>query len=187
MELSLESLGLTKEALKDLVVEKLAREAMEGSTYEDGPFSEEGMLSAIEDRTAKSIKNIVEKVYEEQVLPDVRKFVEGLCLQETNKWGEQTGKKMTFTEFLVAQVDAYIREPLDHNGKTKADSRNSYDWKPSTTRVVYAIHEYMHHHIRVAMEDALKTANASIVQGIQEAATMKLSEIAKQLKVSVKT
>jgi hypothetical protein len=104
-------------------------------------------------------------------------MVEGIVLQRTNEWGEKTGKSVTFTEYLVERAEAYMTEKVDYQGRSKAEVRDSYGWKPNQTRIVSLIDQHLQYGIATATEQALKSANERIAEGIKDAVAMKLQEV----------
>lgn len=187
MELTLESLGLRRDEILDRVVNRIAESVMESWTVgEDGdeaiahrtPFAE-----ALERKVMERVDAAVVGIAGRHVLPNVAAYVETLCLQETNKWGEKRGEPVSFVEYLVRKAEDFLREPVSFQGKTKG--QDSYNWKADTTRIAYMIHEHLQYSIKSAMEQALKTANSAIVGGIEEAVKIKLSEVAASLKVKM--
>ena len=127
----------------------------------------------------------VAELAEANVLPNVTKYVEDLCLQETNRWGEATGKPVTFIEYLVARAEAYLREEVNFEGKTRAEA-HGYSWQKAQTRITHLVHQHLQYSIDSAMKDAISTANSALTDGIAETCRIKLREIAKNLKVNVK-
>ena len=187
MTLTIESLGITRDEILDRVVAKIADQIIS-----DAALDEDGVPTGTPTKFARillkkvqaRIDTAVEEIAGRHVLPNVAAYVENLCLQETNRWGEKVGKPVTFIEHLVQRAEAYLREDVDHNGKTKGE--DSYSWRKSGTRVAYMIHEHLQYSISSAMADALKNANSAIVGGIQEAVKIKLAEVAASLKVETK-
>ena len=187
--LNLEELGITKDDLVGRVVEKLCESLLrEIGTDEDG--DEVSRPSSFQRRVQELIKKRVDErithIAETNILPNVSTLVENIVLQETNKWGEKTGKAMTFIEYMTQRADAYLREDVDYEGKDKASS-GSYNWSKSQTRITHLVHRHLHHTIETAMKDAIKNVNSVIVAGIQETVKIKLEEVAKSLKLSVAT
>lgn len=188
MQITLESLGLSKEDIQDRVIERLCEQVLSGKTYdEDG--SEEWVDSQfkrkLDERVKAQVEASINAMAEQHILPNVSHYIENLTLQETNRWGEKTGTPITFIEYLVQRAEAYIQEPVNHNGKSK--SEDSYSWSKHTTRIAYMIDQHLQYSIKTAMERALKTANSAIAGGIQSAVKMKLEEVVSGLQVAVKT
>lgn len=188
MQITLESLGLSKEDIQDRVIDQLCRTVLSGKTYdEDG--NEEWVDSQfkykLDERVKAQIEASISAMAEKHILPNVHAFVENLTLQQTNKWGEKQGKPVTFIEYLTQRAEAYIQEEVSYDGKTR--EQGGYGWSKSTTRIAYLIHQHLQYSIESAMKEALKTANSAIAGGIQEAVKIKLQEVVSGLQVAVKT
>lgn len=187
MSLTLESLGFTKEELQQRVVDQLCEQILSGKSYdEDGEEMYEGsqFKRELEKRLKEHVTATIGAIADKHVLPNVTSYIENLCLQETNGWGEKTGKKVTFIEYLVQRADAYIREDVNHNGKTQGE--DSYSWRKNTTRIAYMIHQHLQYHMSQMIESALKNANKSIAGGIEQAVKIQLEQTIGKLKVDVK-
>jgi len=173
---TLQALGLTDEDVLNRLTEKLVDRFVD---------DESSFASKFQDRIEKAIKTQVDveidKALAAHVIPGVNKMIEDICLVETNKWGEKIGTKLTFIEYLTQRVDAYIREPVNYQGKAKGE--DSYSWSASTTRISHSIHEYLKYSIDKAMKQALEKANSSIKVGLEEACKMAINGI----KISVDT
>lgn len=187
MSIDLESLGITKEELQTRVIEQMCNKLLMGiATDEDGEYKVSSSFNnqlqkLIVDHVNAAVSGYAEKF----VLPNVSSYIENLTLQETNKWGEKTGRKMTFTEYLVERAEAYIKEDVNYEGKTKAEA-GGYSWSKAQTRIAHMIDKHLHYSIESAMEAALKTANSHIVEGLEKTVKIKLAEIAEKLKVVIK-
>jgi len=190
-ELTLESLGITKDELANRAVEKAVESLLKSSGFdpEDGtefptesPFASQ-MHKAIREKINQAVVDIADRV----VLPNVNKQIESVVLAETNSWGERTkSAPLTFTEYLIERAEKYMTEKVDYEGKGKDESRG-YSWSGTQTRVAHMVNQYLHYSIETAMKTALANANSAIVTGIEETVKMKLEEVAASLKVSVKT
>lgn len=185
--LTLEALGLSVTEIQDRVVQVLADRVME-SLVPDEEGEEVRLPSAFAERLQRRVleqtNRAIEQIAAQHILPNVAQYVETLCLQETNRWGEKTGKALTFTEYLVARAEAYLREEVNYQGKTKGE--DSYSWKASGTRVAHLVHAHLHYSIQTAMEQALRQANSAIAGGIEQAIKIKLGEVLASLKVETK-
>ena len=189
MELTCELLGLTKEQLTEMVVEKCANDLLhrqaldeDGEEYEAPAALQKVLQKAITDRIDSAVAAMAEK----HVLPNIAAHIENLCIQHTNSWGEKQGESVTFIEYLTQRADAYMRDEVDSDGRTRAESSSSY-WNKSSTRVARMVNKHLHYSIETAMKNALATANSSIIKGLEETVKIKLAEIQKQLKVTVDT
>lgn len=181
MSIDFESLGFSREELQQRVVDQLCELAWNG-----GDYTGETLQKAILLKVKEQINATVNALADQHVLPRVTELIEGMVLQETNGWGEKTGKPVTFIEYLVARAEAYMTEKVDSDGKGKgkADSQSSY-WSGKQARMSYMIEKHLHYSIETAMKDALKIVNGSIATGIEKTVKMKLEEVLASLKVGV--
>lgn len=186
--ITLESLGFTKEDLQERVIEHISAQLLAGKTYdEDGneEYADSQFKRKLEERLKKHLDDRVNAIAEEHLLPRVTTLMETLVLQTTNKWGEKKGEPVTFIEYLVQRAEEYIKEDVNHAGKSR--SEDSYSWSKSTTRIAYMIHQHLQYNIETAMKKALQEANSAIAGGIEKAVKIKLEEIAAGMKVAVQT
>jgi len=189
LEPCLELFGFTKEELQERLLDRLVeRFATAVSIDDEGDEYRKPSPIALklQELVKKTVEATIAKVAEKHLLPNVKTYVETLTLQETNKWGEKTGKKLTFTEYLVERAESYMTEKVNHEGKAK-DEVNGYSWNPSQTRVAHMIHQHLQYSISSAMERALKSANSKIVEGLVETVKIQLAEVEKKLKVRIET
>lgn len=187
--LTLESLGLSQDSLADRLVDKLAEGLLSSLDYdEDGhTFRGESPFANKLNRMVKDrLDALVDELGTKHVLPKVEEMVEGMVLQQTNQWGEKTGKPATFIEYLTQRADHWMREEVNYDGKTK-DQDSGYNFRKAGTCVSYLIDKHLQYSIETAMKAAVATANQSIIGGLQEAVKIKLAEVAASLKVEVKT
>jgi len=185
MSAVLKELGITKDELRERLITKLADELMGRGDHEDGYPTEATFLKAMKkavcERTDRTITDLAEK----HVLPNVEKYIETLTLQETNKWGERNGKKLTFIEFLVSRCEAYMTEKVNYEGEAKSEA-NGYSWNGTQTRVAHMIDKHLHFAIETATKQALATANSTIAAGLLETVKLKLQEAIATVKIQVK-
>ena len=183
----LEQLGISTEELKDRVVDQLVEKLSTYETYdEDG--NEHQVASSFRRQLDKEIERRihekVEQIGAEHVLPKLTDMLENFCLQKTNEWGEKKGEALSFTEYLVKAAHEYMTEQVDFAGKSKSEDRFG-SWRGNTTRVAYMIDRHLQYSIEVAMQQALKHANESIVEGINKAVQIRLKEIVGGIKATV--
>ena len=188
MELTLESLGLSRDEVLERVVAKIADSVLNDWVDVDDPDNvaavETPFAEALKRKVTERVNTAIEYIAARHVLPNAAAQIETLCLQETNKWGEKKGLPMTFVEYLVARAEAYLREEVNYDGKTKG--QESYSWTKSGTRIAYMVDKHLQYSIQTAMQQALQNANSAIVGGIEEAVKIKLAEVAASLKVQTK-
>jgi hypothetical protein len=189
MTITAESLGLTREEILERVVQQIVTTLLEQSELdEDGVAvpTRSRFATVLRRKVLERADAAVADIAGRHVLPNVASYVETLCLQETNKWGEKTGKSMTFIEYLVERADRYLREEVDYEGKAKDDDRYHSNWRKAGTRISYLVDKHLQYSIETAMKQALATANAAIVGGITDAVKIKLAEVLASLKVETK-
>lgn len=191
--MDLSDLGFTKEELQQKVIDGIVDRFMEARTGDDEGRTWVGdseFKRKLDKEIQKQIDAAVTKLGESHVAPLLAGMVEGITLQRTTEWGEKKGEPVSFVEYLVQRADAYLREEVNYDGKSKEDAArrgDSYGWKASGTRVATMVHQYLHSAIETAMKQALANANHAIVGGLEQAVKVKLGEVASALKVEVKT
>jgi hypothetical protein len=189
MELSLEALGITTEELQDRVIDKIVGRILTNREWdyetEEEYESNSDFARKLKKRVQEMIDQKINDMADKHILPNVSQYIENLTLQETNKWGEKKGESVTFIEYLANRAEEYMREEVDLDGKGKGEQA-SYSWSGSKqSRITYLIHRHLQYSISEAMKNALKIANASIADGIQETVKMKLAEVVNGIKLSV--
>ena len=177
----MKDLGITKAELAERVVDKIAEDFLRDDGYSDL------IERSVSKRVQKAIDDAVAEVGNAVVDPRVKEMVEAWTIQTTNAYGEKRGKPVSFTEYLVKQAETYMAEPVDFKGSTRAECRDSYSWKASTTRVAYLVNKHLQYGIETAMKQALQSANGKIADGITEAVRMTLTEILTSVKATVTT
>ena len=181
----LKSIGISAESLGDRVVTQAADQLLNSVCCdEDGePISVASRFQqAVQEAIKKRIDESVAALMERHVLPSVAAKVEGLTLQETSKWGEKTGKTLTFIEYLVDRADQFINEQVDSQGRAKREA-DSYSWTGKTTRIAYLVHSHLQYSIETAMTNALADANSRFANGLNGACKLALEEATKNFKV----
>lgn len=176
----LQRLGLSVEDIATRVVDRLVEQFTDESTTTGIDF-----VPRVEKAIKAKIDERIEAALQAHVLPKITAMVDDLCLQETNKWGEAKKEPVTFVEYLVGRVDAYIREPVNYAGKAEREDR--YNWTANTTRIAYMIHEHLQYNVSQAMKQALGDANASVRKGLEEAVKIALSNISVRVNTEIKT
>lgn len=195
MNIDLASIGLTKEELQDRVVSAIANSLLTTVRFnmdpdinpdEDSGYVENSLLKRkLDAEVMKKIDEAITELGNKHVLPLVTSVIEGHVLQQTNQWGEKKGEPMTFIEYLIDRAGQYIREPVNYNGKSRAE--DNYNWSQKSTRVTWMIDKHLSLAIDKAMTSALKTANESIIGGLKEAVNVALRSVVVTTKTEVKT
>lgn len=190
-EITLESLGLTKEEIQKRIVERICDGLMEDQLRYDGEGESESwrttpFAKALDKRIKEHIDAKVSALFEAHVIGKVEAMVHGLTLQKTNDWGEPKAEPITFVQYLIQRAERYMTEQVDYEGRSKG--KNHYgSWNAQGTRITHIVEKYLHFHIEQAMKTILEHGNATLVEGIEKTVSIKLAEISKKLKVEVKT
>jgi hypothetical protein len=185
---SLESLGITKESLIDRIVEKCVEDLMTDVSFDEDDNSwrnKSSIARKLDERIKTHIDEAVARLANTHVLPNVATYIETLTLNETNKWGEKKGQKVTFIEYLVQRADAYMRDEVNSDGKSKDENAGGYSWSKSTTRIAHMVDKHLYFSIDTAMRQAMGHANSSIAKGLEEAMKISLTNATQKLKVAV--
>lgn len=182
----LEEIGLGKNELQERVIEKMSERLLESiDSQEDGDTRYPSMLqSKLQEFCQKKIDEAVQGLADKHVLPNVVARIEGLCLKETNKWGESKGTTVTFIEYLIQRAEHYMQEQVSYEGKSKSES-SGYSWSAAQTRITYLVHQHLHYSIKTAIEGALKDMNTKIAKGLEETCRIKMREFSEQMKIKV--
>lgn len=194
MSINLKDLGLNQEQLQEMVVNRISEQVLNStglyySEDEDREIEvpeESSFAKKLNKEVRTRIDEAIQRLAEKHIFPQVAAYVENLTLQETNKWGEATGQKITFVEYLTQRAEGYLREKVDYDGKSKKE-RDGYSWSGTQTRITHLVNKHLHYTIEQAMKDAVRNANTVIAEGLVETTKIKLEEIARTLRVSIKT
>ena len=183
MQLDLDVLGITRDDLIQRVVDKITETVMSQEMREDGAsyFANSDLAETLQSHVKEQVDTKVAELAEKFVLPDVGTLIENFTLQKTNEWGEKVGAKVSFIEYLVQRADAYIKEPVDYDGKVI--ERGGYG-KATQTRIAHMIDKHLHYSISQAMTKALADVTGNIAKGLEETVKIKLAEATASLKVS---
>lgn len=186
MNLTLEGIGLTKEELQGRVIAKLCDElATSEFADEDGdPVSQPSSFKRKLDEALKArVEAGIGEMAAKYVLPNVTQYLENLVLTKTNEWGQKQGDPVTFIQYLVQRCDAYMREEVSFEGKSKG--QDSYSWRSAGTRVAYLVNQHLHYEVERAMKEALALATGSIKMGLEGAVKVALENVLVGLKTTV--
>ena len=190
MNVTLESLGISKNAIEQKLIEHLAQELLTEIQYDyddDSEYRARSSLAKKLDALVKQhIDTTINALAQKHVLPNVSSYIENLTLQTTNQWGEKKGAPVTFIEYLTQRAEDYMQEKVNYEGKGKNEA-GGYSWNGTQTRITHMVHQHLHYSIETAMKQALQIATNGIASGLQETVKTKLSEVSQKLKVEVKT
>jgi hypothetical protein len=185
--MDLETLGFSKGEIEKRVIETAVDRLLQSRGWdEDGDetvYSSE-LARKLEDVIRKRIDDQVVALADKYIAPRIGETIEGLVLQETNRWGEKKGQAVTFIEYLVQRAEAYMTEQVDYNGKPKGT--DSFSWTARSTRVSHMIHQHLHYQIEAAMKQAFAQLNSAVAKGLHETVRLQINEVLAKLKVEVK-
>lgn len=191
MSTLLQELGLSQDEIRQRVIDKMADELFTSAqTGEDGEtayYRESELKKDLDKLVTQRIDQKIGQLFEQHCAPHVEKQIEEIVLQETNSWGEKSGKSkpIGIIEYMVQRIDHFITEQVDYRGKSKREA-NDYGWSGKTTRIAFMINDHLQYSVESAVKQALQTANSQIAQGIEEAVKVKLQEVLKNVKCDVK-
>lgn len=171
--------NLSQEDLREQIIDRAAEKLVDSVRDDAFDVVVATVTKTLNERRVAAVDKAVETV----VAPYFTAKIEELVFQQTNEWGEKSNKPaMTFTEFVIARLDAYMKEGVDRNGKPKG---NDYNWTCSTTRVAWAIEKHLQLSMEAAMKEALGTANTQIADGITVAIRFELNKLLQKLSVNL--
>lgn len=189
MNVTLESLGISKDAIEQKLIEHLAEQLLTEIVYDYDDEREYRAKSSLAKKLDALVKQHIDATInalaEKHVLPNVASYIESLTLQTTNQWGEKKGNPVTFIEYLTQRAEDYMQEKVNYEGKGKEEA-GSYSWSGTQTRITHLVHKHLHHSIETAMKQAMQVATSGIATGLQETVKVKLAEVSQKLKVEVK-
>jgi hypothetical protein len=187
-ELTLESLGISSEALTDKLVDRLAERVLEGAGYDEESGEWSGrttMGKRINAMVQAKVDETVTAIADKHIQPLVSTLIENAVFQETNQWGEPKKPPMTFKEYLAVKSETWLREQVNYQGKTRDE--DSYNWSAKNTRIAHMVHQHLDYHIKDALTKAFTNLNAQVAGGLEQAVKMQLAGVLKGLNVSVAT
>jgi hypothetical protein len=179
MSFDFEALGISKDDLRERIIERAVAALVQG----DDDIMD-GISTVVLEQTQLAISAQVEQIGKEVVEPRVAEIIEAMTFQKTNNWGEPKQPPQTWRELLVERAEGWLAEPVNYEGKTKA--QDSYNWRQSTTRIAYLVEKHLQFEIERVMKEALKDANSKIAGGILGAVRASLNEVLSKLKVEAK-
>lgn len=189
MEISLESLGLSQEAMQNRLVEAMIDRFL-NSTVSDEDGEPVPVASRFQAAIKEAILNRVDARVERLIAPalegSIDAYIDGFTIKSTNGYGEPKREPETITEYVVRRANEYLTEGVTYQGLSKVDhqraGKDMYGYKDQTTRVAFLIDKRLNDEIEVAMKEALKTANESITNGLKSAVAFELNKINAKLK-----
>lgn len=186
---TLEALGLNTEELAERVVNQAVHALLYSTGFnpdtEQEVTYENKFKRAIEAKIQQTVDQKIAEIAAEQILPRVGELIEKANMRQTTHYGEPKGEPMTFKEYIAYRAETYMSEEVNINGKSKAETDDSYNWRSCGPRLTVAMRMY----IRDSMEAAAKTAvtdiNKAIAKNIEKAAKDAIAATAANIKVAV--
>ncbi len=183
----LKELGMTENDIIERVVEKIADQMLYGKTADlDYDETVEGgstnFRKAVDQLLKTKIDEAIANVANKHTVPQLEEFIEQFCIKETNAYGEKKGEDKTFIEYLTARADVWLKEQVNHNGKSEAE--DSYSWRANTTRAAYLVDSHLQYSISTALKNALNEINKQIAEGLDGAVKIQLKQALDNLKVT---
>jgi hypothetical protein len=128
IEITLESLGFTKEDLQERVVENLCEQVLhsKGCDEDGGTTTFESTLARqLGDKIEKKLSAIADAFCEQKVGPRVLEYINQTLLTPTDRWGQQKSAPLTFAEYVTNRIDMYLKEKVDLRGSAAGYSSDS--------------------------------------------------------------
>lgn len=185
---SLEALGITAEDLTQRIVDQAVESLLESSGYDpenDRETTYESRFKReIEKRLQEAVDAKISSLAAEHLVPKVGELIEKTNMRKTNQYGEPKGESMTFIEYIASRADAYMSEDVDYNGKSKAESGDSYSWRSCGPRLTVLMRNYIRDTLEKHAKQAITDVNQVIAKNIEKAARDAITSAASAIKVS---
>lgn len=190
--IDLEALGITQEELQERIVEKAVDQILDRYQEWDEDADDYVMRDqAFHNRINKAIKDQIDKLFSEyadkHIMPLINERISDFVINQTNRFGEKTGKSLTLTEYLIEFAEAWMKEQVDSFGKSKQENSSYSSFSPKGSRLQVAIDNHLDFHIKNAMTAILESAHKTLGESLSAAVQTQLKEIAKKIKVDIKT
>lgn len=189
MELTCEQLGITPDDIADRVATKIAERMLAEVVPDYDDETGEQVASERETRFSQLVRKRVESKVGAAVDAVTQKVI-GNCIEQrleemkfpqTNNYGEHKGEPLTIMEFIERRANTYLTERVDWQGRSGYGANGT-----DRTRVTWMLENFLAERMKEGFENALKTANQQIVDGIAQTMKDKLAEVASKLKCEVK-
>lgn len=184
---TLEALGVSPKELEERIVDQ-AVQALLYSTWSDEDGEEFSRASKFKQQVEKRVQEAVDEkiaaLAAEHVLPRVGEMIEQANMQKTNGYGEPKGEPMTFKEYIAHRAESYMSEEVDFNGKSRAESKDSYNWRASGPRLTVLMKLYIQDTLEKHAKAAVSDVNKVIAKNIEKAAKDAITAAAASIKVA---
>ena len=189
MDINLESLGMTTECLANRVVEAIANKLLHGIYDDESHFYHSGIEKGLKEFIVTTIHERINAVAHEIITPAVDKMIEGVIIQETNKYGEIKGEVKTFKEFMCGKAEDYLMEPVDDCGRTQAEcqaqGRRWYKQDKNGTRIMLVVNEYLGRRVDEAMKESSKSLGAVLIKSLDTSIRGCLKTMAEEIQIKL--
>lgn len=183
MSIDLQTLGFTQEELQNRVVDQLCGRLMDGPICDDDGRASSGITAKINAKISAMVDEKLTAMMAATIGPSLASYIEKIVITPTNAYGERKGTPQTLVEYMTTAAAAYLNETVDDKGNGKG--RDSYNWKPETTRAVWLANRELRDSIVAAMNTTLAGTNATIGAAIADAVKMSVENIKQQFHVSL--
>lgn len=185
----LEALGITAEDLTQRIVDQAVDNLLRSTGYDEdgkecGSYATK-FKKEIEARVLKAADEKISAIAAVHLIPRVGEMIEQADMRQTNRYGEPITPKLTFKEFIAARAESYMSEDVDSNGKSKAESGDSYNWRTNGPRLTVCMRMYIQQTMETAAKAAVNDVNKVIAENIKKAAVQAINQAAASIKVSV--
>lgn len=176
--MDLTALGVTKEQLLELVVDKIVDDITSG--YDATDVLETARMRAEEKKQLIAQEQI--DTYLERELPGVLDAAlnSTLLSRPNKKWGEPA-VKVSFQQFACERMAEWLTEKVNYEGRV-----DNYGQGNNQPRIVYLIHHRLKDEIERAVGSVMKDAHTILGEGIQAVVTNSLKRIQAAVSVQVK-
>jgi len=185
---TLEALGVNKEDLAERIVGQAVHALLYSTGY--GEDEEESTYaskfkSEIERRVKDAVDAKINALAQEHVIPRVGELIEQTDMRKTNSYGEPKSPSMTFKEYIADRAAIYMTEDVDSQGRSKAESTDSYNFRIAGPRLTVLMKMYIRDSMETAAKGAVNDVNKVIAKNIAKAATDAISTMANSISVTV--
>lgn len=156
----LEALGLTKEELQERIIDNAVETLLSRKGCDDDEF-ESTLVQKIGTKIEAKLNQVCDAFIEKTVGPHVTAHIENAVLHPTDNWGNSKGDPKTFTEYVIARFDAYLKERVNNSGEVDRYRDNTIE------RGAWLVTKHIRGVIEQIIKDSIGTALATIKGGIE--------------------
>ena len=186
---TLKALGIDPEDLAQRIVDQAVESLLSYAGFnEDGErvgSYETRFRKEIEAKVQKTVDAKIAALAEQHIVPRVGEMIESANMRKTNQYGEPVSAPMTFKEYIAHRAEVYMSEPVNYNGKSKAEDSDGYNWRSEGPRLTVLMRMYIRETLEKSAKAAVNDVNQAIAKGIQKSAIDAIAAASASLKVSV--